>query len=194
MIVINQILGNMKRDSFWQSRLKGASIDILALSQWEAQRSSCRKTTCEGQDLGISLARNQVLTDGDILLWDTLEERAVVVQTELRDILVIQIQSLLEKEEASILKASFELGHLLGNLHWKSILKDHQIYIPLVVSRKVMELVLQRNGFNLPYAFVKGETLLPKLAPSEIQALFGGADETGMHVHLKSDFSVTRAV
>lgn len=189
MIVIEKILGNIKQDSHWQQRLLGLSLDVLALSQWEAQKSRCRKTTRDGLDLGISLDRDRVLADGDILLWDKDNRRAVVVQMTLRDVMVIHLSSLLAGDMATVMKTSFELGHALGNQHWKSVIKGDRIYIPLTVATKVMDSVMKTHGFYaLPYSFVKGESILPQLSQTEARLLFGGAEDSSTHVHVENAF------
>ncbi|NHB87326.1 urease accessory protein UreE [Photorhabdus tasmaniensis] len=189
MIVIEQILGNAKKDASWRDRLQGISPDILVLSQWEAQKSRCRKSTLNGLDLGISLDRNQVLSDGDILLWDETKRLAVIVQMSLRDVIVIHLKSLLSLDSETVMKTSFELGHALGNQHWKSVIKNNQIYIPLTVSTKMMDSVMKTHGFHaLPYSFVKGEEILPYLNNSEARLLFGGAEDSATHVHVDNTF------
>jgi urease accessory protein len=189
MIVIEKILGNIKQDASWQARLQGSTLDVLALSQWEAQKSRCRKMTRDGLDLGISLDRHQVLADGDILLWNEDEQRAVVVQMSLRDVMVIHLQSLLNTDVATVMKTSFELGHALGNQHWKSVIKGDQIYIPLTVATKVMDSVMKTHGFHaMPYSFVKGESILPQLSQGEARLLFGGAEDAATHVHVENAF------
>ncbi len=45
MIIIEHILGNVKKDPVWQARQKNADVDILILDQREAQKSRCRKNT-----------------------------------------------------------------------------------------------------------------------------------------------------
>lgn len=187
MIVIEHILGNVKKDPVWQERLKGATLDLLALDQWEAQKSRCRKTSSEGLDLGISLDRNVMLADGDILLWDEEKRAAVVVQISLRDVMVIDLQQVKKLPADELIKISFELGHALGNQHWKAVTKNNEVYVPLTVSTKVMDSVMRTHGFqHIPYRFAKGETILPHLSSPEARLLFGGAEDSDTHVHVAS--------
>ncbi|ECC3555197.1 urease accessory protein UreE [Salmonella enterica subsp. salamae] len=185
MIVIEKILGNIKQDADWHERLQYASVDVLTLSQREAQKSRCRRTTHDGQDLGISLDRHQMLTDGDVLLWDKVNRSAVVVQINLSDVMMIDLQSLLTTDIATVLRTAFELGHALGNQHWKSVIKGKRIFIPLTVATQVMDSVMKNHGFHtLPYSFVKGESILPHLTQAEARLLFGGAENSATHVHV----------
>ena len=57
MIIVHNILGNAA-DEEWQGRLAGAAIDVLALDQWEAQKSRLRKRTTGAVELALSLDRN----------------------------------------------------------------------------------------------------------------------------------------
>lgn len=86
-----------------------------------------------------------------------------------------------------LIKTSFELGHALGNQHWKAVTKNNEVYIPLTVETKMMDSVMRTHGFqHLPYAFVGGAEILPLLTTSEARLLFGGAEETDTHVHVAS--------
>ena len=187
MILIEHILGNAKKDPNWKQKLEGANIDLLVLDQREAQKSRCRRTSLGGRDLGISLERNVVLADGDVLLWDEANNTAVVVQLNLRDVMVIDLKELKQQPLDVLIKTSFELGHALGNQHWKAVTKHNEVYIPLTVETKMMDSVMRTHGFqHLPYAFVGGAQILPLLTTSEARLLFGGAEETDTHVHVAS--------
>ena len=187
MILIEHILGNAKKDPNWKQKLEGANIDLLVLDQREAQKSRCRRTSLGGRDLGISLERNVVLADGDVLLWDEANNTAVVVQLNLRDVMVIDLKELKQQPLDVLIKTSFELGHALGNQHWKAVTKNNEVYIPLTVETKMMDSVMRTHGFqHLPYAFVGGAQILPLLTTSEARLLFGGAEETDTHVHVAS--------
>ena len=187
MILIEHILGNAKKDPNWKQKLEGANIDLLVLDQREAQKSRCRRTSLGGRDLGISLERNVVLADGDVLLWDEANNTAVVVQLNLRDVMVIDLKELKQQPLDVLIKTSFELGHALGNQHWKAVTKNNEVYIPLTVETKMMDSVMRTHGFqHLPYAFVGGAEILPLLTTSEARLLFGGAEETDTHVHVAS--------
>ena len=187
MILIEHILGNAKKDPSWKQKLEGANVDLLVLDQREAQKSRCRRTSLGGRDLGISLERNVVLGDGDILLWDEPANTAVVVQLNLRDVMVIDLKELKQQPLDVLIKTSFELGHALGNQHWKAVTKHNEVYIPLTVETKMMDSVMRTHGFqHLPYAFVAGAEILPLLTTSEARLLFGGAEETDTHVHVAS--------
>ncbi len=186
MIVIEKILGNIKKEPLWQQRLSKAHTDIVELHSWEAHKSRCRKITRDGLELGIALERHQTLVDGDILQWDQQQHRAVIVQITLRDVMVIDVKPLLATDTPMVLRTAFELGHALGNQHWKAVITDHQIYIPLTVSASIIiESVIKTHDFqSLRYNIVNGESILPHLTQREARLLFGGAEEDNTHVHV----------
>ncbi|MGQ7804489.1 urease accessory protein UreE [Hafnia alvei] len=185
MILIEHVLGNIKNDPVWQTKLKDATIDLLVLDQREAQKSRCRKLSSQGVDLGISLERNVILTDGDVLFWNDELHMAIVVQIQLRDVMVISLSELKRRSFDELVKTCFELGHALGNQHWKAVTKNNEVYVPLTVATTMMDSVMRTHGFqHLPYHFAKGAEILPLLSNSEARLLFGGAEDTDTHVHV----------
>ncbi|HBA9513308.1 TPA: urease accessory protein UreE [Escherichia coli] len=185
MILIERVLGNIKNDPAWQTKLKDATIDLLALDQREAQKSRCRKLSSQGVDLGISLERNVVLTDGDVLFWNDELHMAIVVQIQQRDVMVISLSGIKKYSSDELIKTCFELGHVLGNQHWKAVTKNNEVYVPLTVAPTMMDSVMKTHGFqHLPYHFAKGAEILPLLSHSEARLLLGGAEDTDTHVHV----------
>ena len=68
MLIIESVIGNIN-DREWAKRLFGASIDIIELDQWEAQKNRFRKKTAKGTELAVALDRGTAIRDGDILVW-----------------------------------------------------------------------------------------------------------------------------
>ncbi|WP_395755730.1 urease accessory protein UreE [Edwardsiella ictaluri] len=190
MIVISHVLGNVKTDPVWVEKLKAYELDYLTLEHGDMYKNSCRKMTEQGKDLGISLERNSLLADGDVLLCDDKHAYAIIVKLILRDVMIIDLTDLLNFSHEMMLKISFELGHALGNQHWKSIIHESQVFVPLSVSHKVMESVIQTHRFTgIHYRFEKGDSILSCLTPSEARLLFGGAEDLGAHVHVDHSHS-----
>ncbi|MBI0278618.1 urease accessory protein UreE (plasmid) [Hafnia alvei] len=188
MIVITQVLGNCKKDPEWQKEIDGVEVDYLMLDQHDAQKNCCRKKTLQGRDLGISLERHVMLMDGDILLYDAEKRYAVVVHIKLREVMIIDLNPQLMHSPVELAQLGFELGYVLGNQHWKAVIKESQVYIPLTVANKAMESVIRTHGFGmLSCSFVSGNSIMPRLSSSEARLLFGGAEDTGTHVHVAHD-------
>ncbi|MFQ0812390.1 urease accessory protein UreE [Brucella anthropi] len=176
MIIIEDIVGN-SRDPHWRDRLAGAEIDWLVLDQWEAQKSRLRKATSGEMELALSLDRNTHLHDGDILLWNEDDRRAVVARVHLKEVMVIDLASVIGEDGNAVVRTVFELGHALGNQHWPAVVKETKVFVPLTVDRKVMASVMKTH--NLPgvtYEFMPGADVIPYMAPHEARRLFGGAD------------------
>lgn len=193
MIIVEHIIGNAHNDSKWKQKLANATVDLLVLDQWEAQKSRCRKLTTAGTDVGISLDRHVLLSNGDILFFEEKTNTAIVVQINLRDVMVIDLHCLKKETAEQQIQVSFELGHALGNQHWKAVIKDNKVYVPLTVSEKVMSSVMKTHHFDeQAYQFVKGNTILPLLSNSEARLLFGGAEDTDTHVHVEHNHNYVR--
>lgn len=187
MILIETITGNVDSDPSWQEKTQGYQHDVLILEQWEAQKSRCRKQSQQGMDIGIALDRHVRLTDGDILFCDDDKKYLLTVRITLREVLVIQLATLATATFEIALKRVFELGHALGNQHWKAVIKGSQVFVPLTVEKKMMNSVLKTHGYaDFDYQFVAGEKVLPQLTPSESRLLFGGAEDSHVHVSVNS--------
>ena len=178
MNLVETIVGN-QHDAEWQTELAGATVDVLQLDQWEAQKHRFRRSTQGGVALAVSLDRQTPLRDGDILLWDAAARTAVVARIQLQDVLVIDLSALQEQPLEVMARTCFELGHALGNQHWPAVTKGTQVYVPLTVDRKVMASVMKTHAFSgITYEFVPGTEVIPYLAPHESRRLFGGANST----------------
>ncbi|SLM48565.1 Urease accessory protein UreE [Nitrospira japonica] len=182
MLVIEAIIGNI-HESAWSARLQHATLDWLALDQWEAQKSRLRKLSQNGVDVAISLPRGILLRDGDVLMWEESRQAAIVARVSLKDVMVVELTALQTHASDILIRTCVELGHALGNQHWPAVVKGDRIYVPLTVDQKVMASVMKTHAFRgITYHFVPGSEVIPYLAPHESRRLFGGA-EGPVHSH-----------
>ncbi len=189
MLIIESIVGNAGAPE-WQAQLADASIDTLALDQWEAQKNRFRKKAASGTEIAVSLDRGTFLRDGDILRWDAASRVAIVAAIALRDVMVVHLGGLDAADPAVALRTCVELGHALGNQHWPALVKDSRVYVPLTVDRKVMDSVMKTHAFELlRWEFVPGGEIVPYLAPHESRRLFGGA-EGPVHSHVSERYAL----
>jgi urease accessory protein len=181
---VSAVLGNAA-DGDWAARLRGSRVDQLALDAVEAQRSRLRKRSANGIDVAIALERGVQLRDGDVLGWDEPRRTAVVARIDLRDVLVIDLGSLLGEPAETVLSRCVEVGHALGNQHWPTVVKGSRVYVPLTLARKVMEAVLEAHQLaGVRWWFARGAEVSPCLSPPETRRLFGavqGHDHNGDH-------------
>ena len=183
MILIDSVLGN-SREPVWKERLSSAQIDWLVLDQWEAQKNRFRRQTSGGLELAVALRRNTHLHDGDVLVWDGSSEHAVVVKTELKKVMVIDLSRVMDQKPELMLRTCVELGHALGNQHWPAVVKGKKVFVPLTLDEKVMSSVMRTHDFPaVSYEFVPGSEVIPYLAPHEARRLFGGAEMASVHSH-----------
>lgn len=176
MQLVEKVLGNI-HGSEWKSKLEQADVDILELSQWDAQKNRLRKDTQKGKPIAISLDRDVFLHDGDILLWNEETREAVVCRIDLCEVLVIDLSSLQKKTPEQIIEQCVQLGHALGNQHWPAVVKNGHVYVPLAVNRLVMNSVMNTHHFNdVKYTFIPGAEVVHQLDPAESRKLFGGTE------------------
>jgi urease accessory protein len=188
MIIIESVLGNIG-DPGWSERLSNASVELLELDHWEAQKNRFRKTTAKGTELAVALDRGTVMRDGDILLWDAQAGVVVAVRIRLRDVMVVHLENLARLGPEIVMRGCLELGHALGNQHWPALIKGNLVYVPLTVDRKVMASVMNTHRFEgIRYEFVPGGEIVPYLAPHESRRLFGGA-EGPVHSHTQESYA-----
>jgi len=182
MLLIEAVLGNAA-DAQWAARLSGATVEVLELDHWEAQKNRFRKKTAAGTEIAVSLDRGTFMRDGDILLWEEQGRRAVVARISLRDVMVVHLDGLQTQTPAEVMRTCVELGHALGNQHWPALIKGDRVFVPLTIDRKVMESVMRTHRFEgIRCEFVAGGEIVPYLAPHESRRLFGGA-EGPVHKH-----------
>lgn len=188
MIIVERILGNPGTDADLAQQMQGATIDIVVLEQWEAQKSRCRKRTLAGRDIGIALDRHQLLRQNDILFFELDTNTYIQVKITLPDVMVVDLNLLSALPIRNQIEISFELGHALGNQHWKAISKENKVYVPVTISTTIMHRVMQAHHFAAAaYQFVPGDRLLDLFSNAERRLLFGGAENEQIHVHVATD-------
>ncbi len=183
MHLIETVLGNVNEAS-WKERLADAEVDVLELSQWDAQKNRLRKETKNGLNLAVSLDRDAFLHDGDVLLWDAAARRAVICRIDLCDVLVIDLEALANLPASALLERGVALGHALGNQHWPAVVRDGKVYVPLAVDRKVMTSVMNAHHFaDIEHHFAPGAEIAALLPPAQSRRLFGGGGGASVHQH-----------
>ena len=187
MILVEAVLGNIA-DPQWAARLANATVDLIELDHWEAQKNRFRKRTAGGVELAVSLDRGAFMHDGDVLVWEATAARAVVARISLRDVMIIHLDGMAATSPELAMRTCVELGHALGNQHWPALVKGSRVYVPLTVDRKVMASVMNTHRFEgIRYEFVPGGEIVPYLAPHESRRLFGGA-EGPVHSHTHEQY------
>ncbi len=185
MYLIEKVLGNINNPDNSIVPPGDYIHDVLYLEQWEAQKSSCRKKSHLGYDIGLSLERDVRLNNGDILLYNENDNYLLTVRIQLRRVMVVDFGRFHEGDEVNTITRIFELGHALGNQHWKAIIKGYCIFVPLVVNKTMFISVMKSHGYTEDkYYFTEGENILPMLTTSESRLLFGGAEEAHTHVDI----------
>jgi urease accessory protein len=79
MILVEKPLGNAA-DPAWAQLLEGAAVDSLNLDQSQAQENQFSLRTAGGVEVAVALTRDTRLRDGDVLVWDEPNLRAIVAR------------------------------------------------------------------------------------------------------------------
>ena len=181
--VVEKTWGN-RNDAVWVARLRGANIDWLELSQWDAQKNRLRKTSLGGKSVAVALERGQSLHDGDILDWDEERRRAVICRIRLCPVMAVNLSGLSALSPEEAVSSAVRLGHALGNQHWPAVVRDGFVYVPMTADEKVMNAVMETHAIaGIGWEFLSGESVSGRLSAEEARLLFGGAEESGHHHH-----------
>ena len=189
MKIYSEIIGNVNLSEDWKQRLEGLDIDYVVLDQWTAQKSRFLGKGTSGAEYPVALARHSRIVDGDIIEYSPEEKKAVVIRVDLSPVLVIDMSALEDRDSATIIRLSVELGHAIGNQHWPAVVKGTKVYVPLTVDKTVMLSVLETHHIEgITFDFHPGIEVIPYLAPHEVRRLFGGAGhESHSHEHVHAD-------
>ncbi len=184
MKIFSEIRGNIHAPE-WREKLKCTDFEYLDLDQWTAQKSRFVLKSDQEIEYAVALARHAQLLDGDILDYDPIKERAVVIRIRLSDVLVIDLAALARQRAETIIHTAVELGHAIGNQHWPAVIKGTTVYVPLTVDKKVMDSVMRTHHIEgITYSFQPGAEVIPYMAPHEIRRLFGGTGpDSEVHHH-----------
>ena len=186
MEIYRTILGNIHSHE-WQERLVATTIDFIELDQWNAQKSRLLAVGQSGKAYAMAFERGVRLTDGDIIAYDSVADRASVVRLRLGDVMVIDLSSLTQRSHTEAIATAIELGHAIGNQHWAALVRGDSLMVPLMVDRKVMLGVMHTYNFEgISFSFRPGSEIVPFLSPSEIRSLFGSTAPQSHQTHTHS--------
>ena len=171
MITITSVVGNVRSDKkfgdAYQRLGRENKVERVLLSRMEAQRSRMRRPSDAGTDIAISLEQGSMLKHGDVLLAD--ENRLIVVEYELEDVLGFKIKNELPSDEK--ITIAIKLGHIIGNLHRPICTKGNTTYMPIQSESEIAS--IKRH-------------LAPIIAYIDIQhtkIIFESEEGTEVHTH-----------
>lgn len=84
------------------------AVDFLILNRMDLARRRFRAKTQNGQDIAVSLPRDETLFDGAVLI--ATQTQAIVVKVEAEEWLRLKVPSK---------SAALQVGFHAGNLHWR---------------------------------------------------------------------------
>lgn len=172
MIIVSEVLGNIRKDAIWKERLKGTHPDYLILEHTQLNRECHSKSTHGGLKLIIYMRDEQQLEDGDVLIWDDETNNSVIVKVIFHDVMVINLQRLLSASSDIVIHHAFSLGHRLGERKLQAIIKNNLVYVPITIASNTIDAMMKKNSFQpLSYWYVNGDDITSLLTIHEIDIL-----------------------
>jgi hypothetical protein len=109
-----------------------------------------------------------------MLQMDTvLEPTADDVNTDLPDVMVIDLTPLMLRSARDSVITCVELGRELSKQQWTSVVMGLRVFVPVTGARAVMESRMQASAFaDVSYSFVPGSQVAPVLPASDAERLF----------------------
>jgi urease accessory protein len=93
-----------------------------------------RKTTDKGTDIGLSLAQETVIRNGDVLY--RTEAKMIVVEVEPEDVAVLTLKRD-ETPDNELFEVAVRIGHAIGNLHRPIKIEGEKIYLPIQAHSEI---------------------------------------------------------
>ena len=175
MEIFTEIKGNIHAPE-WKYFIEGRPIEQIDIDQWTAQKCRFTVMSDRGNQYTIALKRHEQLRDGDILSYDPQSEEVVSIRIHFNEVMVAELTSVIIEPLEEIIRTAVELGHALGNQHWRVVVKGTKVYVPITVDREVMESVMRTHHLEgVVCQFRAGEEVASELEPHEVRHLFGGA-------------------
>lgn len=141
-MILNKILGNINDGT----KITGMHIEKLYLKSDELLKRINRVTSDHGHEYGISIEKNEVLKDGDIMFNDG--KNVIVISVKSDDVIIIKPTTITEMGR---------IAHNLGNRHLPAQFRDGMMvleYDKLVEDLlKVESIEYSRENVTLDKAF-----------------------------------------
>lgn len=139
-MIFNQILGNI-------NDLKGVEkfhIEKVYINSDEALKRILRVVSDHNHEYGISLSKNEVLKDGDILYKD--DKNIIAIKIKDDDVLIIKPNDITEMGK---------IAHALGNRHLQAQFEEGKM---IIQYDSLVEAELKRDNINYSRENIKLKT------------------------------------
>ena len=137
MITINNIIGNLTRDSKLKEKyelmLGKGMCEKVKINRLESQRLRMRKNTDKGSDVIFVFDHNPQLRHGDVVFSD--DEKMIIVELEPEYVGIITLKNYNNNKDT--FSMSIKIGHTLGNLHRPIQVTKNQVYFPLQAETEI---------------------------------------------------------
>jgi urease accessory protein len=148
MITVNQILGNINKNSAlkkkYEEMVKNNNCEKVVINRLESQKLRMRKNTDKKTDVIFMFEHAPHFRNGDVIFLDA--EKMILLTLEPELVAIITITNSLNKDDSFLL--SVKIGHNLGNLHRPIKVTKNQIIFPIQAETELEMLKKMFSSFN----------------------------------------------
>jgi urease accessory protein len=148
MITVNQILGNINKNSAlkkkYEEMVKNNNCEKVVINRLESQKLRMRKNTDKKTDVIFMFEHAPHFRNGDVIFLDA--EKMILLTLEPELVAIITITNSLNKDDSFPL--SVKIGHNLGNLHRPIKVTKNQIIFPIQAETELEMLKKMFSSFN----------------------------------------------
>ncbi|MGB5712804.1 MAG: urease accessory protein UreE [Waterburya sp.] len=136
-------LGNINDNSDLAELVKIESYLEVTLQESDRNKGRIHAHTLAGVAVGIIKSRDRSLQSGDLFKTDS--GKLILIQLQEKEVMVLDLSSLENHISATKL---VNLGHVLGNYHYPTMIHNQKIYIQLVTDKLILEKLIK--DLNIP--------------------------------------------
>ena len=159
MITVNQILGNINKNSAlkkkYEEMVKNNNCEKVVINRLESQKLRMRKNTDKKTDVIFMFEHAPHFRNGDVIFLDA--EKMILLTLEPELVAIITITNSLNKDDSFPL--SVKIGHNLGNLHRPIKITKNQIIFPIQAETELEMLKKMFSSFN-KFLDIKTDTMI----------------------------------
>ncbi len=159
MITVNQILGNINKNSAlkkkYEEMVKNNNCEKVVINRLESQKLRMRKNTDKKTDVIFMFEHAPHFRNGDVIFLDA--EKMILLTLEPELVAIITITNSLNKDDSFPL--SVKIGHNLGNLHRPIKVTKNQIIFPIQAETELEMLKKMFSSFN-KFLDIKTDTMI----------------------------------
>ncbi len=144
MITINNILGNIKKETLLEQKyrelFKENLVENVIIQRSESEKVRMRKTSDKGTDIGFILSPGTQLKDQDVVFLEDDKMIMIKLKAELVAVISFKSQSFYNNQNQNyfdLINIAIKIGHTIGNLHRPLKLRENKIIFPIQTKDEI---------------------------------------------------------